>query len=454
MRARALAAAACAAGLALAGCGGGPSGNLDRSLSYFPATTPAVAVVTTDLDDVQWHTFNGQIAPLVVHASVRTLLHETADRTGLSFGDDLKALLGNPLVIGLVPGAGPGRPVVAALQVRDAGRLPRVLRALGFVAAGSADGARLYRPPLVVGRRLAPAPRGRPALLAVDRDVLVAAGSARVLRRALAGRRRGGRLTETLLRRALPSLPTHPFLRVYGSLRTLAGGVGGTVPWFRALRSYGLAVKLKQRVIEARAVVRTASGRVRLDQLPLAGGYAAARIPVREDQAVVGLHDGAPSARFAGALLRGTRSPAGALVRALAGQLAGPAFVALDPDGDVWARAGLRQPGAAARTLRGLPSLRAVGGGLYRAGGRLVVGVIGGALVAAPSARQALATAGEPTVVLAGTHGALTVRADLATLGPALASTFGIQLGSLDEAVAYATSDRQGIRATIRVGIR
>ncbi|TML26368.1 MAG: hypothetical protein E6G30_08725 [Actinobacteria bacterium] len=402
MRARALAAAACAAGLALAGCGGGPSGNLDRSLSYFPATTPAVAVVTTDLDDVQWHTFNGQIAPLVVHASVRTLLHETADRTGLSFGDDLKALLGNPLVIGLVPGAGPGRPVVAALQVRDAGRLPRVLRALGFVAAGSADGARLYRPPLVVGRRLAPAPRGRPALLAVDRDVLVAAGSARVLRRALAGRRRGGRLTETLLRRALPSLPTHPFLRVYGSLRTLAGGVGGNVPWFRALRSYGLAVKLKQRVIEARAVVRTASGRVRLDQLPLAGGYAAARIPVREDQVVVGLHDGAPSARFAGALLRGTRSPAGALVRAR----------------------------------------------------RLVVGVIGGTLVAAPSARQARATAGEPTVVLAGTHGALTVRADLATLGPTLASTFGIQLGSLDEAVGFAIADRQGIRATIRVGIR
>ena len=75
-------------------------------------------------------------------------------------------------------------------------------------------------------------------------------------------------------------------------------------------------------------------------------------------------------------------------------------------------------------------------------------------LVVAPTARQALATAGEPTVVLAGTHGALTVRADLATLGPALASTFGIQLGSLDEAVAYATSDRQGIRATIRVGIR
>ena len=137
----------------------GAGGNLDRPLSYFPATAPAVAVVTTDLDDIQWHTFNGQIAPLLVHASVRTLLHETADHTGLSFGDDFKALLGNPLVIGLLsgPATGPGRPVVAALQVRDAGRLPRVLRALGFEAAGSADGARLYRPPLVVGRRLAPA---------------------------------------------------------------------------------------------------------------------------------------------------------------------------------------------------------------------------------------------------------------------------------------------------------
>src|SRR5207248_10792050 len=100
-------------------------------------------------------------------------------------------------------------------------------------------GARLYRPPLVVGRRLAPAPRGRPALLAVDRDVLVAAGSARVLRRALAGRRRGGRLTETLLRRALPSLPTHPFLRVYGSLRTLAGCVGGNHPRSRPLAAAG-----------------------------------------------------------------------------------------------------------------------------------------------------------------------------------------------------------------------
>ena len=62
--------------------------------------------------------------------------------------------------------------------------------------------------------------------------------------------------------------------------------------------------------------------------------------------------------------------------------------------------------------------------------------------------------AGEPTVVLSGTHGALTVRADLATLGPTLASTFGIQLGSLDEAVGFAIADRQGLRATIRVGIR
>ena len=464
------AAAACAAGLT--GCGGG--GSLGRPLSYLPAGTPAVALVNTDLDDSQWHTFNGEVAPLLVQTSVRRILRETAQQAGLSFGDDVKPLLGNPLVVGV---AGPGPALVAALQVRDAGKLDRVLHALDFAPAGRYRGARLYRPPTAVGARLARARQaagGVGPLIAVDGDVVVAALDVAVLRRALDQRRGGGGLGEREVEHGLNGLPGDALLRVYGNLRAVAAAAPAGLPWVRALRTYALSVTFKRRVIEARAVVRTARAEVTDAQVPVAVGRAPAPIPIREDQAVVGLRDVAPAAAFALGVLAGgggggvRATPGGAAVRsrgaavALAAgilrQLAGPAFAAFDLDGDVWVRARVRDPRAAARALRGAArrlGLRAVAGGLFRAlRGRLVVGVVDGALVAGPSARDARQTASEPTVGLSSTHGGLVARADLAALGAGIERALGIQLGALDELVAFVNADRAGLRAVLRIGIR
>jgi hypothetical protein len=147
-----------------------------------------------------------------------------------------------------------------------------------------------------------------------------------------------------------------------------------------------------------------------------------------------------------------------ALAAGILRQLAGPAFAAFDLDGDVWVRARVRDPRAAARALRGAArrlGLRAVAGGLFRAlRGRLVVGVVDGALVAGPSARDARQTASEPTVALSSAHGGLVARADLAALGAAIERGLGIQLGALDEVVAFVNADRAGLRAVLRIGIR
>jgi hypothetical protein len=436
-------AATCAVGLALAGCGGGEE-SLDRSLSYFPAGAPAVALVKTDLDDAQWHAFNGQLAPLLLGVSVRRLLRETADQAGLSFGDDLKALLGNPLVVGEMPGAGP----LATLQVREPGKLSRVLAALGFTAAGHARGARLYRPPVAGGTRLRRAPAGAPALVAVDGDVVLAAASPATLRAALAARHRGGRLTERELRRGLHGLPGDALVRVYGSLRALAGRAPASLPWVRALRTYGVTVTLKRHVAELRGVVRTAARTVTDAQLPLAPGRDPAPIPVREDAAVAGLRDAAPTATFLlGALPR--QAGLAPVVR----QIVGPAFAEREVDGDVTARAGVRDAAAATRALRSLVSRqrwRPLGGGLFQArGAHLVVGIVAGALVAGPDPARARAAAGEASVRLASTRGGLVARAELSVLAPLL----GVPPGSLDEAVAFVKADRAGLRVVARLAL-
>jgi hypothetical protein len=204
-------------------------------------------------------------------------------------------------------------------------------------------------------------------------------------------------------------------------------------------------------------VVRTAAREVTDAQLPLASGRSPAPIPVREDQAVVGLRDAGPTAAFALAALMG-RDRRVAAISEIVRQLAGPAFAAFAPDGDLWARASLRDPRAAARVLRGAArhlGLHPVGGGLFRdIHRRLVAGVDDGALVAGPSARGARQTASEPTVALSSTRGGLVARADLGALGGGIARAAGIQLGALDEVVAFVKADRAGLRAVLRVGIR
>ena len=82
------------------------------------------------------------------------------------------------------------------------------------------------------------------------------------------------------------------------------------------------------------------------------------------------------------------------------------------------------------------------------------MGIVGDALVAGPDRRGVRDAADEPTVILAGARGALVARADLGSLGPELERLIGIQLGPLDEAIAYAWADRAGIRTVLRLGVR
>jgi hypothetical protein len=152
--------------------------------------------------------------------------------------------------------------------------------------------------------------------------------------------------------------------------------------------------------------------------------------------------------------LGGAAARAAGLLR----QLAGPAFAAFDLDGNVWARAGVRDARAAALALRRIAprlGLRPAGRGVFRrgAGGPLVT-VLDGQLVAAPSRRELGRTAAEPSVALSSVHGGLVARADLAALGPAIERAIVLPLGALDDAVAFVNADRAGLRAVLRIGIR
>jgi hypothetical protein len=208
-------------------------------------------------------------------------------------------------------------------------------------------------------------------------------------------------------------------------------------------------------VIEVKAIVRTAAGRATDASAPLAPGRAT--IPVRTAEAVAGLRETRPAAAFALALLSGPPARTAA-ARSLLRELAGPAFVAYDPDGDLRVRAKVHDPVAARRALRAAAArlgLRPVDGGAYRAGGGgPLLAVVGDAFVVGPDRRNLRLVAGEPTVALTGASGALVARADFSVLGPELERLFGIQLGSLDEAIASASADRRGLRAVLRLGVR
>lgn len=256
--------------LVVVGCGRGPgAGTLDDTLAYFPEDAGLVVVVTTDLENDQLERFDRKVVePQTAGRSVEDILREGAASVDLSFEEDVKPLLGNPLVIGM---DGERHQITAALRVRDATKLRDVVEDIhGITEDGDAGGAQLYR----AEQGFALAIDGDFLVLAQDRDTLVAA---------LEQRDSDGRLTQERFEEELPDASPDSLLRGYADVATLADFFGldlnrpeivrlRSIPWFAALQTVGVTASFPDDDHLVVDVALNTDGTLTENDLPLATG--------------------------------------------------------------------------------------------------------------------------------------------------------------------------------------
>src|SRR5215208_32907 len=227
--------------LAVCGCGddNGSSGPLDEGLSYLPADAPFAVAIETDLKSDQYRKA-GKIADRFPFAGqAEQELKQMFERGGdVDFDRDVKPLLGNPFVVGAVdPRHFEGESFVGAIQVKDGDKLKDLVDKAGASEKGEKEGAKLYADKTG-------------DTYAVKDDVLVVAGSRKLLEQALERRSDGETLTADEFDAAMEDLPEEALVRSYFNLETLLraspGGRQATkVKWVAALRTLGLVAQVR-----------------------------------------------------------------------------------------------------------------------------------------------------------------------------------------------------------------
>ena len=138
--------------LLIAGCGGGDdSGSaLDSALSYLPKDAPFAVAIDTDLDGDQYKALQALLKKFPFGGQVQDSLRQQLEQgTDVDFDDDVRPVLGNPLVVGgtdatLITGASGEPGVVAAIRAKDKGALDDLIDKTKPKKTGEESGATLY----------------------------------------------------------------------------------------------------------------------------------------------------------------------------------------------------------------------------------------------------------------------------------------------------------------------
>lgn len=505
--------------LLVAGCGGGSGGepgSLDGTLGYFPEDAGIVIVVNTDLDSDQLERLDRKIIrPENEGEGLEDLLREVVEDARLSWDEDVKPLLGNPLVIGTqssVELTG----ISAAIQTRDAGKLRALAEKFpGASSEGEAHGAQLY----VADGEIA---------FAVEDDYLIIAQNLDTLNRALEQHDQDDGLTEAKLEESLPEAADEALLRARGDIRTIEDFFGlsrevpeverlFTLPWFSALRTVGVAASFPDdEHLLVHASLNTDSGELSEDDLPLATGEESPEVVSRADEIVSANRDQSRTTVF---LLRAAQAafPNSRFIQAveeleqdlgvdfedeILRQFDGPSASALSFDGRSFAaRSAVRDPDTLREQLRvlaprlpdlvqGLEGLRSQGlalllllapdaiastqplqgvqvelpqgpDDLYHVSGLtgdgpsdLYFGLVGDVFVIASDEERAFAIAEESTEPVDGAQGAAVVRFEMGQGARDLLGRFGLGLDTeveIGEVVGSLEASTERLRGTLRV---
>jgi hypothetical protein len=465
------------AALAAAGCGSSSSssssaggGPLNTELSYFPASSPAVALLATDPNGSAYQQATGFVARFPIAKLGLAALQSTMTKDGINYDQDIKPLLGNPVALGT-----PSASAASASQfllvfiAKDASKLTALTkRQPAPQSAGSYDGAKLYQ-------------SGSYAL-AISGATAVLSQSLSGVKSALDLHAHGGGITAAAFTKAFTGLPQNTLLQVYGNLAgalaTPSAAKALLVPWVGAIRYYAATVTVADTGITVRYRVDTTGATLTATQLPLPAGATAPSVSaaapvavgVKDLAHVIAFGEGAAQAINPHALAAAAKTAAKDgvnLNRDVFSQFSGDGEVDYGPGG-VLARADLASPAAAARTLSKLKGLGPIGGGFYQSrssGRRVRIGIVAGKLVlGSATAAQLRSFASATPTPIAGATGPVAFRVALGSLiSLAMATRHsatplnpGIQvvLSSFGDITGWAANDPSGFYGSFSLQLK
>ncbi len=455
---------ALAAGAA-AGCGGGDSGSaLDSTLAFLPKDTTFAVEVDTNVDGDQYKALAKLLNKFPFGNQVRDNLLGQLEQSsgGINYNDDVKPVLGNPLVVGAVdPQAlsGNSNAFIVALKAKDKGKLQDLVDKMKPRKTGEASGATLYR--------------DSDTSFAVKNDMVVLANDDGQLKQALERADGDDHFGEDAFNQGLSGLPDNALARVYTDVEALLKNDPNSadarrIRWVAALRELGLTVTARDDGLDVDFRVRT-EGDLSDGDLPIASGDEAPPVIKHPGEIGLGIRDLAHIVHF-GENAGQSVDPSGfgdyeqakktidrqlgvSLDNDLIAQLTGNVSATVALDGGFGLRADLKDPKEFERTLTKianvLPSFaRGAGFGpvqltkptgqrgfysLKRADGSEVdFGVAGDVLVVASDARRAALLAREQPVDVPGASGSVTMSTDAEQLVNNLLKQFGAAFGLND----------------------
>jgi hypothetical protein len=448
-----------AAGLvALAGCGGGSdSGSpLDSALSVLPKDASYAVAIDTNLDGDQFQALDKLVGKFPFSGQIKESLRGQLEQSsgGLNFDDDIKPVLGNPIVVGAVTAN--SSDVVAAMRAKDKDKLDDLVSKTKPQKTGEASGATLYK--------------DGDTVFAVKDDLIVFANDEAQLKSALERADGDDHFDEDSFNDGLSGLPDGALVRAYVDVEALlksdpSSADARRVKWIASLRQAGLTVTAKDDGLDVDFRART-EGDLSDDDLPIATGDESPPVIKRRGEVGLGIRDLAHIIHFAENAGQAI-DPAGfgdyeqakrtidkqlgvSLDDDLIAQLTGNVSATIALDGGFGVRADLKDPQAFEKTLAKvadvLPSF-AEGAGFgtvglskpkgsqkfyalaQKGGGTVIFGVVDGKLVVANDAKRAGAVAAAEPADVPDASGAVTLSADAEQLVTRILAQFGPQLG-------------------------
>jgi Protein of unknown function (DUF3352) len=485
------------AALAAAGCGSDSSSSpLEEGLGYLPKDAPFAVSIDTNVNGSQYKSigkildkfpFGGQL-----RQSLETRLRESSK---VNFNGDIKPILGNPFVVGGVNARSvtddrDDNEFVGSLKAKDKDKLVSLVKKQGAKETGDENGAKLYKDK-------------DGDTFAIKDDVLVVAGSKKLLDDALARRDGDNHLDQDTFDKSLEGLPKDALLRVYADVAGLLRSDPNTkdaqrIKWISSLTTLGATLQATDDALNVDFNLKTKPG-LSAGDLPVAEGDTAPGVVERNGEVGFGLRDPAQLIKFAQSAGQAV-NPAGFgqysagkrqieqrygvnLDSDVIDQLTGDAASTTSVAGKTTARIQVKDPAAFSKTLKklapALPDLISNGGGkatltkpkggLYGItlsnGRRFVFGVVGKMFVVANDAAGARRFASEPATDIGDAKGAAVMKADaeqvanaaLARLGPqlGLGGAFGSRLFTtpLGELKGSLSSSTSGLSGNLSLGL-
>jgi hypothetical protein len=306
-----------------------------------PAEPVMVAIVDTDVDGDQVESFDDTLGKQLLGRDVEDVLTEALRDADISYEDDVKPLLGSPLVIGVEESGDEDAEVVAAIAVGDEDKLRETLDKLPDVERYTF----------------------------VDDGMLVVSDTSEGLDAARARHDDGQGLDPDVVEATVGALPEDALLTLYadvddGLMPMPELAPLKDAPWFDSITSFGAALSFEGQRVRAEALVAT--DHARPEDLPVVSGTSEQPHVVARDGWISGANvNQSQTTTF---LLRAVRAafPDSEFVRDVATverergidfereflrQFDGPSQSLLAPDGRFAARSEVRDPERLAATL-------------------------------------------------------------------------------------------------------